>query len=227
MPPSSTPRRALIVHAHPEPGSFATSQMRAAERRLVERGCAVTVVDLHAIDWDPVLARAQFPDAAGPFKPQAEQMAAVREGRLDPVVAEQLDALLSADLLVLSFPLWWFSVPAILKGWLDRVLVMGAVFGGEHGLFDEAALTGRRAVLLLTTGGSADAFGPGSRFGDLEALLYPIHHGTLRFVGYDVVEPVVTYGPAHLDDAARATARDAVGAAFDAIEHRRVLPLTT
>jgi NAD(P)H dehydrogenase (quinone) len=222
-----TPRTALIVHAHPEPLSFATAQMREAERALVSRGCAVTVVDLHEAGWDPVLARAQFPAADGRFKPQAEQMAAVRDGRLDPAVARQLDALVEADLLVLSFPLWWFSVPAILKGWLDRVLVMGAVFGGDHGLFDEAALVGRRAVLLVTTGGSPESFGPGSRFGDLDALLFPLHHGTLRFVGYDVLEPVVTHGPAHLDDAARSTALGEVHAAFDAIAARRVLRLTT
>lgn len=226
MTTTPSPRTALIVHAHPEPRSFSAAQMRAAERRLVAQGWAVTVVDLHAIGWDPVLDPSQFPPGAH-FKPQAEQMAAVRAGRLDPVVAEQLEALLAADLLVLSFPLWWFSVPAILKGWLDRVLVMGAVFGGDLGLFDEAALAGRRAVLLLTTGGSAEAFGPGSRFGDLEALLYPIHHGTLRFVGYDVLEPVVTFAPAHGDDAARTTGLDAVGAAFDAIGDRRVLHLTT
>jgi len=223
----ASPRTALIVHAHPEPLSFATAQMREAAGALVARGCEVTVVDLHEVGWDPVLARTQFPAAGERFKPQAEQMAAVREGDLDPGVARQLDALLEADLLVLSFPLWWFSVPAILKGWLDRVLVMGAVFGGEHGLFDEAALAGRRAVLLVTTGGSPDSFGRGSRFGDLEALLFPLHHGTLRFVGYDVLEPVVTHGPAHLDDAARATALRDVRAAFDAIAARRTLRLTT
>jgi NAD(P)H dehydrogenase (quinone) len=227
MTTRDSPRTALIVHAHPEPLSFATAQMREAERALASRGCAVTVVDLHEAGWDPVLARAQFPAAGERFKPQAEQMAAVRDGRLDPAVAAQLDALLEADLLVLSFPLWWFSVPAILKGWLDRVLVMGAVFGGDHGLFDEAALVGRRAVLLVTTGGSPESFGPGSRFGDLDALLFPIHHGTLRFVGYDVLEPVVTYGPAHLDDATRSAALGEVHAAFDAIAARRVLRLTT
>lgn len=227
MTTRDAPRTALIVHAHPEPLSFATAQMRRAERGLVEQGCAVEVVDLHAAEWDPVLARAPFPTAGAHFKPQAEQMAAFREGRLEPVIARQLDALLTADLLVLSFPLWWFSVPAILKGWLDRVLVMGAVFGGDHGLFDEAALAGRRAVLLLTTGGSPESFGPGSRFGDLEALLFPLHHGTLRFVGYDVLEPVVTYGPAHLDAAARGVALSEVRAAFDAIATRRDLRLTT
>ncbi|KDP91169.1 MULTISPECIES: NAD(P)H-dependent oxidoreductase [Clavibacter] len=227
MTTRDAPRTALIVHAHPEPLSFATAQMREAERALASRGVEVTVVDLHEAGWDPVLSRARFPAASGHFKPQAEQMAAVRDGLVEPAVARQLDALLAADLLVLSFPLWWFSVPAILKGWLDRVLVMGAVFGGDHGLFDEAALAGRRAVLLMTTGGSPESFGAGSRFGDLEALLFPLHHGTLRFVGYDVLEPVVTHGPARLDDSARDTALREVHAAFDSIAARRVLQLTT
>ena len=85
------------------------------------------------------------------------------------------------------------SLPAILKGWLDRVFVMGAVSGGDLGLFDGAALAGRRAVVLATTGGSADSFTRSGAFGDINDFLFHIHRGTLEFVGYDALEPVITY----------------------------------
>ncbi|MEU4149430.1 NAD(P)H-dependent oxidoreductase [Streptomyces sp. NPDC026659] len=205
---------ALVVHAHPEPDSFASAQMRAAVEELRRSGHSVRVVDLYADGWNPVLDRAEFPPSDGPFKPQAEQMEAVREGTLSAEVRAQLDAVLSADLLVLSFPLWWFSMPAILKGWIDRVFVMGAVFGGEFGLFDRAALHGKRAMALITTGGPEEAFVPGGAFGALDQFLFHVHRGMLEFVGYEPLPPVVTYGPARMSEAEREASLAAVRDAF-------------
>ncbi|MYS40754.1 flavodoxin family protein [Streptomyces sp. SID89] len=201
---------ALIVHAHPEPHSFSTAQMTAAARTLSEAGYRVEIVDLYAEGWAPVLGRDEFAPVDGPFKPQAEQLRAVADGTLDATVRAHLDRLLAADLLVLSFPLWWFSLPAVLKGWIDRVFVMGGVFGGQHGLFEQAALAGRRAMLLVTTGGSRESFQPGGMLGAMDDFLFHIHRGMLEFVGYRVLAPVITYGPAHLTEQERAAALDAV-----------------
>jgi NAD(P)H dehydrogenase (quinone) len=204
---------ALIVHAHPEPRSFSSAQMTAAARSLGEAGYRVDILDLYAEGWAPVLARDEFPPVDGPFKPQAEQLRAVEEGTLDAAVREHLDRLLAADLLVLSFPMWWFSLPAVLKGWVDRVFVMGGVFGGAHGLFGEAALAGKRAMLLFTTGGSGESFRPGGAFGPMDDFLFHIHRGMLEFVGFEVLDPVTTYGPARMTDEERAAALEAVGQA--------------
>jgi NAD(P)H dehydrogenase (quinone) len=201
---------ALIVHAHPEPQSFSTAQMAAAAESLGEAGYRVDVLDLYADGWAPVLAREEFAPVEGPFKPQAEQLRAVQEGTLDTAVRAHLDRLLAADLLVLSFPMWWFSLPAVLKGWVDRVFVMGGVFGGDHGLFGHAALAGKRAMLLFTTGGPGESFRPGGAFGPMDDFLFHIHRGMLEFVGYQVLEPVITYGPARMTDQERAAALDAV-----------------
>ncbi|WEB38204.1 NAD(P)H-dependent oxidoreductase [Streptomyces yunnanensis] len=201
---------ALIVHAHPEPQSFSTAQMATAAQALRDAGYRVDVLDLYSEAWAPTLAREEFGPVEGHFKPQAEQQRAVKDGTLDATVRDHLDRLLAADLLVLSFPLWWFSLPAILKGWVDRVFVMGAVFGGDHGLFGDAALAGKRAMLLFTTGGSSESFQQGGTLGSMDDFLFHIHRGMLEFVGYQVLDPVVTYGPAHLTDQERATALDAV-----------------
>lgn len=202
---------ALIVHAHPEPHSFSTAQMTTAAQTLREAGYRVDVLDLYAEGWSPVLDRQEFAPVDGPFKPQAEQMRAVKDGTLDATVKDHLDRLLAADLLVLSFPMWWFSLPAILKGWIDRVFVMGGVFGGDHGLFGDAALAGKRAMLLLTTGGSSESFRPGGALGPMNEFLFHIHRGMLEFVGYQVLDPVITYGPAHMTEQQRAAALEAVG----------------
>lgn len=197
---------ALIVHAHPEPRSFSTAQMTTAARTLNGAGYHVDVLDLYAEGWAPVLRREQFTSTEDRFKPQAEQVRAVREGTLDREVEAHLQRLLAADLLVLSFPMWWFSMPAVLKGWVDRVFVMGGVFGGEHGFFEDAALTGRRAMLLFTTGGSAEAFEPGGAFGPMDDFLFHIHRGMLEFVGYEVLDPVVTHKPVRMTDEERGVA---------------------
>ncbi|MFI9612753.1 NAD(P)H-dependent oxidoreductase [Streptomyces sp. NPDC052023] len=201
---------ALIVHAHPEPRSFSTAQMTTAAQALRDAGYLVDVLDLYSQAWAPVLTREQFAPVEGHFKPQAEQQRAVRDGDLDATVKAHLDRLLAADLLVLSFPLWWFSLPAVLKGWIDRVFVMGGVFGGEYGLFADAALAGKRAMLLFTTGGSGESFRPGGDFGPMDDFLFHIHRGMLEFVGYQVLDPVVTYGPARMTDVQRTAALDTV-----------------
>ncbi|GAA4300192.1 NAD(P)H-dependent oxidoreductase [Actinomadura luteofluorescens] len=200
---------ALIVHAHPEPHSFSTAQMTTAAQALRDAGYRVDVLDLYSDAWAPTLARDDFASAEGYFKPQAEQMRAVKDGTLDATVQAHLDRLLDADLLVLSFPLWWFSLPAILKGWVDRVFAMGAVFGGDYGLFGDAALAGKRAMLLFTTGGPSEMFQPGI-FGSMDDFLFHIHRGMLEFVGYQVLDPVITYGPAHMVDQERAAALEMV-----------------
>ncbi|MFC9970801.1 NAD(P)H-dependent oxidoreductase [Spirillospora sp. NPDC127200] len=210
MPTFDAAPTALIVHAHPEPRSFSTAQMATAAQALRDAGYRVDVLDLYSEAWAPALAREEFAPVEGHFKPQAEQWRAVKDGTLDATVKAHLDRLLAADLLVLSFPLWWFSLPAILKGWVDRVFVMGAAFGGDHGLFDDAALAGRRAMLLFTTGGPSESFRPGGAFGAMDDFLFHIHRGMLEFVGYRVLDPVVTYGPARMTDQERAAALDAV-----------------
>lgn len=121
-------KKALIVHAHPEPQSFCTAQMRQAAQTLQAQGYDVEVLDPYASGWNPVLSEQDFGHETPPFfKPQAEQVKAVRERTLSGEVREQVDKLKGADLLIFSFPLWWFSVPAILKGWVDRVFVMGEI----------------------------------------------------------------------------------------------------
>jgi NAD(P)H dehydrogenase (quinone) len=209
--PADVVPTALIVHAHPEPQSFSTAQMTTAAQALRDDGYRVDVLDLYSDAWGPVLAREEFAPGEGHFKPQAEQQRAVEDGTLDAAVKAHLDRLLAADLLVLSFPMWWFSLPAILKGWVDRVFVMGGVFGGDYGIFGDAALAGKRAMLLFTTGGSSESFRPGGAFGPLDDFLFHVHRGMLEFVGFQVLDPVVTYGPARMTHQERTAALNAVG----------------
>jgi NAD(P)H dehydrogenase (quinone) len=194
----------LIVHAHPEPRSFNGALTDLARRCLPAAGHELVVSDLYALGWDPRSDRSNFTAALDPnyFKQQQEEEHASATGGFALDVQAELDKLFWCDALVFQFPLWWFSLPAMLKGWVDRVFAMGAVYGGGV-WYDRGRFEGRRAMLSLTVGGPATMYGPDGLNGDIHQLLYPIQHGMLRFTGFDVLPPFIAWQPARIGEKAR------------------------
>ena len=195
---------ALIIHAHPEPNSFNGALTRTAVSYFADNGHTVQVSDLYAMHFNPVSDRKNFTTVDNPtyFKQQLEELYATEHNGFSAEIRTEIEKLEWCDLLILQFPLWWFGLPAILKGWADRVLVMGRVYGRGK-WYDTGAFLGKKAMLSLTTGGSPVTYGPGDLHGDINNILFPINHGILRFTGFDVLPPFVAYAPAHVDDAAR------------------------
>lgn len=106
-----------------------------------------------------------------------------------PADAERAIAQLErADLVIFQFPLWWWSVPAVLKGWLDRVFVWGRVYSSKVRYCDRGHFRGKRALVSVTTGASEAVFGPDGRAGDLDLVLWPVHF-SLSYVGFSVLPP--------------------------------------
>jgi putative NADPH-quinone reductase len=100
-----------------------------------------------------------------------------------------------ADPQIFQFPLCWFGLPAILKGWLDRVFAAGLTYGGGR-WYSNGVFKGKRAMLSLTTGSHPTIYSPRCLNGDIDAILFPIQHGMLYFVGFDVLPPFVAYSVA-------------------------------
>ena len=108
--------RALVVHAHPDPSSYSRALRDAAVRGLERAGHHVDVLDLYAIDFAAAMSR-------------NERLAYETESPiLDPMVAEHAELVRSADALVFVYPTWMWGLPAVMKGWLERVLVTGVAF---------------------------------------------------------------------------------------------------
>lgn len=214
---------ALIVHAHPEAHSFCAAQMREAVSTLEAQGYTVEVSDLYQMNWSPALGRDDFTHPLeGHFKPGPEQVRAHQQGTFTPDVAAELEKLLRADLLVFSFPMWWFSLPAILKGWVDRVFAMGVAYGGGVGTFDKGGFRGRRAMLLFTTGSLEEHFGPEARDGEMDVILFHILHGMFWFCGFTALESVVSFAPTRGTPETRAQQLGAVRTAFSTLDSRAV-----
>ena len=116
-----------------------------------------------------------------------------------------MDKLAASDLLILQFPMWWLGMPAILKGWIDRVFAVGRAYGGGR-WFERGMMAGKRAMCAVTVGGAEEVYSEARLYGPIEPILYPIHKGILGFVGFTVLEPFVVYGPNRIDEAARRAA---------------------
>lgn len=189
-----TPGTALWLYAHPRHGSFNHELLRAGTSALGER-YTVTTSDLYAQGFDPVLGAQDLGDLAAVPGNLAEQAGeAYVRGQLAPDVRAEQEKLAAAELLVIQFPLWWYGMPAILKGWFDRVLSAGFAYGdqdAELGVprrYGDGGLAGRRALIVVTAGEDAGSIGPRGISGDIETLLFPLTHGVLWYVGIDVLE---------------------------------------
>ena len=192
--------KALVVLAHPERRSFNGAMADAAVETLREQGHDVTFSDLYRMGFDPVSDRRNFATVqdADYFKQQVEEDHATETGGFALDVETEIAKLEAADLMIWQFPLWWFSVPGILKGWVDKVFAFNRIYGRGH-FYDKGILRGKRALLSLTTGGSGeDAYQSGGFNGDINGILRPIQRGMLEFVGFDVLKPQIVYGPAQI-----------------------------
>jgi NAD(P)H dehydrogenase (quinone) len=188
----------LIIHAHPEAQSFCSSLKNTAEAYFKAQYQSVEVRDLYGMNFNPVGSKNDFSSIQNPdfFKYQIEQVHAFQNGLFAEDVKAEMEAFEKADVLIFNFPIWWFGLPAILKGWVDRVFAMGFAYGAGKGVYDNGAFKNKKALCCITTGGPEQAYGSEGKNGDLETILYPIQHGIFYFVGMQALPPFVSFSPA-------------------------------
>ncbi|MFI0980173.1 NAD(P)H-dependent oxidoreductase [Streptomyces sp. NPDC021093] len=201
--------KTLIVHAHPEPKSLNSSLKDLAVSTLEAAGHEVRVSDLYAMNWKAVVDAADYgPEASDPLKVARDSGRALTAGTLTPDVVAEQEKLLWADTVIFQFPLWWYTMPAILKGWVDRVFTHRFAYGvGEHSAtkygerFGEGTLAGRRALLSVTVGGPESHYSERGINGPIDDVLFPIQHGILYHPGIEVLPPFVLYSADRTTDA--------------------------
>jgi NAD(P)H dehydrogenase (quinone) len=223
----------LLVYAHPEPRSLNGALKDFSVERLERSGHTVQVSDLYAMKWkatlDPADVLQRQPDAR--FDPSLDSRHAFLNGLQSEDIAREQDKLRWADALILQFPLWWFSMPAILKGWVERVYAYGFAYGvGEHSdlrwgdRYGEGTLAGKRAMLIVTAGGWESHYGPRGINGPMDDILFPIHHGILYYPGFDVLPPFVVYRTSRTDEARFTGIRQALGHRLDELWKTAPIP---
>ncbi|WP_406195608.1 NAD(P)H-dependent oxidoreductase [Kitasatospora sp. NBC_01560] len=212
------PKKILVVTAHPDRRSLNSTLTAFAVDHLRAAGHEVQISDLYAMKWRAALDADDFPDH--PADERLAVMAASERAtlaeRLAPEIAAEQEKVRWSDAVVLQFPMWWFSVPAIMKGWIDRVFTAG--FGYGPALpppYSEGALAGRRALLSVTMGARPTAFSDRGIHGPLGDVLYPLQHGLFWFAGMEPLEPFGLFDSNELPAERFATAQRAYAERLD------------
>lgn len=201
----------LIVYAHPKPLSLNGSLKDFAVNYLESAGHEVKVSDLYAMGWKASLDADDCTDRqeSTRYDPSMASKHAFGYGTQRDDITQEQEKLRWADAVILQFPLWWYSMPAILKGWVDRVYAYGFAYGvGEHSdthwgdRYGQGTLVGKRAMLMVTAGGWASHYSARGVNGPMDDILFPIQHGILYYPGFDVLPPFVVYRTGKIDQQA-------------------------
>jgi NAD(P)H dehydrogenase (quinone) len=187
----------LIIYAHPNPSSFNAAMLQVALRTLRQAGHSVLLSDLYAMQFNPVLGAREL---QGDFSDVQPEMNKVRQ----------------AELLLFQFPNWWYGMPAIMKGWVDRVFAFGFAYDDHHS-FETGLLQGKKAMLSMTVGARPDYYLQAPQR-DLMRVLEPIHYGYFAYCGMEVLPPFIAYGPGEMSEPERQATLKAYG------QHLQKLP---
>ena len=133
----------LIILGHPDPNSFNHAIASAVRDSVIEKGHTVILHDLYSEDFDPLLPKEEIPQDAD----------------LPAFIQQHCEELGRADGIAIIHPNWWGQPPAILKGWIDRVVRPGVAYRFDEGDSGEGVPIGllkAKAVLVLNTSNTPD-----------------------------------------------------------------------
>lgn len=160
----------LTIYAHPDPKSFNSALASAVCEEAKKKGHSHVLRDLYAIGFNPVLGSRDFED--------------FNHGDTPEDIRREQREVARADVIFFIHPIWWFGMPAILKGWIDRVFSYGFAYGHDSkGV--RALLAGKKAVVINTTGGDKK-----TGYGDTgyqDAFINLVDRGIYSFTGLDVI----------------------------------------
>lgn len=194
----------LIVYAHPERQSFNAALKQTAVDTFLSQGHQVQVSDLYAMHWQAAISGSDFPERADNqfLDVSREQEHAFSQHCIAPDIQAEQEKVRWSDLIIFQFPIWWYAMPAIMKGWVDRVFSRGFAYSRGR-KYESGHFQGKRAMLCITTGTASTLYEPAGIDGDLLHILWPIHNGMLAYTGFTVLPPFPVWAPGSLNQAQR------------------------
>lgn len=159
----------LIIYAHPSPRSFCHAILDTVIDTLIARKQDIVVRDLYALGFDPVLK-------AGDFE-------ALQSGNIPVDIKTEQDHIAAADILIVIHPVWWTGLPAMIKGYFDRVFSYGFAFSADvSGIIK--LLTGKKVIIFNTQGTPQKIY---EQAGMLDAMKKTSDTGIYGFCGLEVL----------------------------------------
>ena len=160
----------LVIYAHPNPASFNHAVLEAYTRELRKAGHEVRVRDLYTTGFYPVILQSDYE--------------LINRGTPPDDIRKEQDHIHWAGIMTFIFPVFWAGMPAMLKGYIEKVFSLGFayVFDGDK---PRGILKGRKAVIINTTGGTLNYYRKSNM---LDNIRQTIDGGIFRFCGFKVIE---------------------------------------
>lgn len=181
--------KAHIVFAHPNLLSYNGQLRNTAIQSLEAIGWSVSISDLYQIKFKASADEEDFTSLYNTdfFDLQSEQQVASERQTYSADIKREQAFLSEADLIIFQFPLWWYSMPALMKGYIDRVFSYGWAYGSGQ------ALAGKKVLVSMTTGAPAFAWTENNR-GTIKEIFKHLFVGTFGLCGVESLEPFIVYG---------------------------------
>lgn len=158
----------LIVYAHPNEGSLNSHFKKTVIERLQEGNHEIEIRDLYQLNFNPLLL--------------LEDMQGQRMGQISADVQQEQDFIVWADCITFIYPIWWTGMPAIIKGYIDRVMSYGFAYRYDQGV-QKGLLTGKQAVIINTHGKSKTEY---QAIGMDKALSLTSDKGIYTYCGLEI-----------------------------------------
>lgn len=160
----------LVVFAHPYSKSFGKGIVEAIEKEVLKNGSEIRIRDLYEIGFNPTL--------------ESSDLLNLQTGDYASDIREEQEHIKWADIITFVYPVWWAGLPAMLKGYVDRVFANGFAFthnaNGPVGL-----LKGKKAILFSTTGFPSDHY---EKIGMHKSMKQTSDEAIFKFCGIDVIK---------------------------------------
>lgn len=145
--------KTLIVYNHPYEGSFCNAILKAVQRGLKKGGHTCKVINLDKDNFDPVMR-------AKDLKAFAELGRGIESAlmNLDPTVFRYKKKLEWADHIVMIFPIWWMSMPAMMKGFVDKMIFPGVAYDMDNGRLVSRLASLKQVTVISTMNTPADIY---------------------------------------------------------------------
>lgn len=191
-------KKALIVFAHPNLKSYCGALRDTSIQQFNRIGVNVMQSDLYQMNFNPVLTFGSYNPAGTSNVNINEQVKqAIVNNNIDTVLQAEIDKVKAADYLIFIAPTWWGTFPAIMKGWLERVLAPGVAADLPHNMYKKAYFLGKKSMIVTTTGFGREYFskeGKHSSGQTLEENYWHIINGVFAYCGMDTLPLVACYG---------------------------------
>ncbi|OPY85949.1 MAG: General stress protein 14 [Smithella sp. PtaU1.Bin162] len=160
----------LLIYSHPNPLSFCNAIVNTVREELWEKKHELIIRDLYGIGFDPVLKASDF--------------IARQAGQTPADIKIEQDYVVWSDVMIFIYPIWWAALPAMIKGYIDRVISYGFAYKRDAGGNVIPLLTGKKVIVFNTQGAPEERY---EKSGMFEAMRKTSDFAIFEFCGMQVL----------------------------------------